>query len=70
METIILIVLYLLCAGIILGTDDGKPWGFNDYVVLVFAWIMAPLGVGMWIGGKMADSGFFEENNDNSNENE
>lgn len=65
-----MIVLYLLCAGIILGTDDGKPWGFKDYAVLLFAWIMAPIGVGMWIGGKMAASGFFDEFGDKQEENE
>ncbi len=65
-----LIILYLLCAGIILGTDDGEPWGIGDYVALVFAWIMAPLGVGMWIGSKMAGSGFFEELDDKQDGNE
>lgn len=59
----IIIILYLLCAGILIGTDDGKPWVLKDYVALVFAWIVAPVGVGMWIGRMMTASGFFEKDN-------
>lgn len=66
----IIIILYLLCAGVLIGTDDGKPWVFKDYVALVFAWIVAPIGVGMWIGRKMVATGFFEENSDDRKINE
>lgn len=44
------LVYYLICAGIIFGSDDGKPWKFSDYILLLFAGIYAPLSVGVYIG--------------------
>ena len=40
------LVYYLICAGIIFGSDDGKPWKFSDYILLLFAGIYAPLSIG------------------------
>ena len=27
----------MICAGIIFGSNDGKPWKFSDYILLLFA---------------------------------
>lgn len=43
------LVYYLICVGIIFGSDDGKPWKFSDYVLLLFAGIYAPLSVGRFL---------------------
>lgn len=46
----IAIIWYLFCAGILLGTDDGKPWKFVDYLLLLFAGFYVPMLVGFSIG--------------------
>lgn len=47
---IISIVYYLICVGVILGSDNGKPWKFTDYIILLFAGLYAPLSIGFYIG--------------------
>lgn len=44
------LVYYLICAGIIIGSDDGKPWKGTDYLILLFAGVYAPISVGICIG--------------------
>lgn len=55
------LVYYLICVGIIFGSDDGKPWKFSDYVLLLFAGIYAPLSVGMYIGRFLKQNKVYKE---------
>lgn len=51
------LVYYLICVGIIFGSDDGKPWKFSDYILLLFA----PLSVGMYIGRFLKENKVYKE---------
>lgn len=55
------LVYYLICAGIIFGSDDGKPWKFSDYILLLFAGIYAPLSVGVYIGKHLREHKVYKE---------
>ena len=55
------LVYYLICAGIIFGSDDGKPWKFSDYILLLFAGIYTPLSVGMYIGWFLKENKVYKE---------
>lgn len=52
-----LITYYLLCAAIILGSDDGKPWKVTDHFAVIFAPICAPLYVGVCVGAWLRSKG-------------
>ena len=54
-------VYYLICAGIILGSDNGKTWKFSDYILLLFAGVYAPLSVGVYIGKFLKENKVYKE---------
>lgn len=55
------LVYYLICAGIILGSDNGKTWKFSDYILLLFARVYAPLSVGVYIGKFLKENKVYKE---------
>lgn len=56
------LVYYLICAGIVIGSDDGKPWKSADYLILLFAGVYAPIRVGIYIGKYLRKNRVYKEN--------
>lgn len=55
-------IYWLLCAFIVIGTDDGEPWTVGDKWYIVFAGFYVPIVIGLFIGSYIKETGFFDKN--------
>lgn len=51
-------IYWLLCAFIVIGTDDGEPWTVEDKWYIVFAGFYVPIIIGLFIGSYIKETGF------------
>ena len=54
-------IYWLLCAFIVIGTDDGEPWTVGDKWYIVFAGFYVPIIIGLFIGSYIKETGFFDK---------
>lgn len=57
----VLDIYWLLCAFIVIGTDDGEPWTVGDKWYIVFAGFYVPIIIGLFIGSYIKETGFFDK---------
>lgn len=56
-----ILIYWLLCAFIVIGTDGGEPWTVGDKWYIVFAGFYVPIVIGLFIGSYIKETGFFDK---------
>lgn len=56
-----ILIYWLLCAFIVIGTDDGEQWTVGDKWYIVFAGFYVPIVIGLFIGSYIKETGFFDK---------
>lgn len=56
-----IIIYWIFCAGLVIGTDDGKPWTLGDKMYVILSGLYVPIVLGLFVGRYILETGFFDK---------